>query len=77
MDKIKVLKLINEGCRTPEILSKELCIKLFESQDIFNSLYKEELIDKYSFSSPLREIQDGVKTIYILTDAGKKLIDHI
>ncbi|BBA51580.1 hypothetical protein [Fusobacterium varium] len=76
MDKIKILNLIDTGCGTPEILSKELNIKIFEAQCIFNDLYKQEFIDKYSFSFPFREIQDGIKTIYILTETGKKFITH-
>lgn len=77
MDIIKFLNLIDTGCGTPEILSNELKIKLFEAQCIFNDLCEQKFIYEYSFSFPFKEIQNGVKTIYILTETGKKLIDHI
>lgn len=72
MNDKELLYLIGTGYALPEALAKEIDISIFESQNIFARLEREELIEEYESSIPVIGNPTAVKNKYILTDKGKE-----
>lgn len=77
MNKIEILKLIQDGYATEEALVKQVDISRFELNSVIDDLFDEELIEEKEIYIPILGAgSPQYKTIFILTEEGEEVLEN-